>query len=48
MLYDRFKREEVIDKRMKEDFIANILNAPALTPPEEDLIKKSLDLGERP
>lgn len=48
MLYDRFKKEDVIDKRMKEDFVAFVLNAPALTPPEEDLIKKSLDLGERP
>ncbi|GMH88845.1 hypothetical protein TrST_g3649 [Triparma strigata] len=46
MLYDRFKKEDVIDKRMKEDFIANVPSAPALTPPEEDLIKKSLDLAK--
>ncbi|GMH61177.1 hypothetical protein TL16_g03202 [Triparma laevis f. inornata] len=42
--FDRFKKEAVIDARMKEDFMSSILKAPPTTPAEQVLIKTSMDL----
>ncbi|GMH80838.1 hypothetical protein TrLO_g330 [Triparma laevis f. longispina] len=46
LLYERFKKEAVIDERRKEDFIKNIDNAPALTEDEQKLIAGSMKLVE--
>ena len=41
MFYERFKKENVIDKRRKADFIKNgIPNAPPLTEDEQNMIAK--------
>lgn len=44
--YERFKKEGVIDERMKNDFIDNIPNALPLTTDEQILIAGSMKLVE--
>ncbi|GMH90953.1 hypothetical protein TL16_g11919 [Triparma laevis f. inornata] len=44
MFYERFKKEDVIDQRMKEDFISNIPNAPPLTLDEQSLVAESMNI----
>ena len=44
--YERFKKEDVIDKRRKTAFIMNIPNAPALTDEERNMVAELLDLVE--
>ena len=40
--YDRLKKEDTIDRRMKEDFILKIPTAPPLTVAEQGLISKMM------
>lgn len=45
MFYERFKKEDVIDDRMKQDFIQNkIPSAPPLTVAEDELLAKANDM----
>ncbi|GMH76230.1 hypothetical protein TrLO_g4036 [Triparma laevis f. longispina] len=44
LLYERFKKEDVIDERYRKDFIKNIDNAPTLTEDERKLISGSMKL----
>ena len=46
MFYDRFKQEDVIDRRMKVEFIKSISSAPPKSQAEEDLLAKSINQVE--
>ncbi|GMH92398.1 hypothetical protein TL16_g12337 [Triparma laevis f. inornata] len=46
IFYERFKQENVIDQRQKEDFIKNIPTAPPLTDGERAIIKRHMDFYE--
>ena len=46
LFYDRYKREEVIDERLKQDFIDKIPRAPILTEDEREVLGGSMGLVE--
>ena len=47
MFYTRFEKEKIMDRRMIENCIENIDNAPVLTGTEQALISKSVALIDK-